>query len=103
MPDSIHFIPHPSSFILRFMPYVILLSGEDCTPSRGLVEALRGAGVQFEPVATSAEALAREAGRVREERGDLPDAVLFDVPAGSELTGLHAWAACASSAWPGVP
>jgi hypothetical protein len=50
------------------MPYVILLSGEDCTPARGLVEALRGAGVQFESVASSAEALAAEAVRVREER-----------------------------------
>ena len=48
------------------MPYVILLSGEDCNASRGLVDALRGAGVQFEPVAAGAEALAGEAERVRE-------------------------------------
>src|ERR1700754_1653085 len=94
---------HPSSFILQSMPYVILLSGEDCNASRGLVDALRGAGVQFEPVAAGAEALAGEAERVREERGAQPDAVLFDVPAGAELAGLHAWASCASAAWPGVP
>jgi diguanylate cyclase (GGDEF)-like protein len=85
------------------MSYVILLSGEDCTPARGLVEALRGAGVSFESVASSAEAVAQEAERVREERGAGPEAVLFDVPAGSELTELHAWASCASDAWPGVP
>ncbi|HVF45750.1 MAG TPA: GGDEF domain-containing protein [Pyrinomonadaceae bacterium] len=85
------------------MPYVILLSGEDCTAPRGLIEALRGAGVQFEPVASSAEAVAREAERVRDERGAQPDAVLFDVPAGVELAELHAWASSASAAWPGVP
>jgi diguanylate cyclase (GGDEF)-like protein len=85
------------------MPYVILLSGEDCIPARGLVEALRGAGVQFESVASSAEALACEAARVREEREAEPEAVLFDVPAASELSELHAWASCAAAAWPGVP
>src|SRR4051812_25219977 len=85
------------------MPYVILLSGEDCTPARGLVEALRGAGVQFESVSSRAEALADEAARVREERGAGPEAVLFDVLAGSELAELHAWASCASAVWPGVP
>src|SRR5215207_902870 len=85
------------------MPYVILLSGEECTAPRGLVEALRGAGVQYEPVVSSVEALARESVRVREERGTPPDAVLFDVPAGAELSELHAWASCASAAWPGVP
>ena len=85
------------------MPYVILLSGEDCTPARGLVEALRGAGVRFESVSSRADALADEAARVRDERGAGPEAVLFDVLAGSELAELHAWASCASAAWPGVP
>src|SRR4051794_21796770 len=85
------------------MPYVILLSGEDCTPARGLVEALRGAGVSFESVASRAETLAPEAERVREERGAGPEAVLFDVPAGSELAELHVWVSCASDSWPGVP
>jgi diguanylate cyclase (GGDEF)-like protein len=41
---------------------------------------------------------------VREERGGAPpDAVLFDVPAGSELSELHAWASCAAAAWPAAP
>jgi diguanylate cyclase (GGDEF)-like protein len=85
------------------MPYVILLSGEDCTPARGLVEALRAARVQFEAVAAPHDALASEAERVGDERGAGPEAVLFDVPQGSELAGLRAWASHAAEVWPGVP
>src|ERR1044071_6493107 len=104
MSDSFSFILHPSSLILHPMPYVILLSREDCTPPRRLVEALRGAGVAFEPVASRVEALMREAERVRSERGGAqPDAVLFDVPAGAELTEIHTWASCCAAAWPSVP
>ena len=90
------------------MRHVILYNGADETAARGIVEALRAAGVSAAsacgpglapdpsqaPPQTAAPAGKPEAS---------PLAVLFDVVAGSDMAELHAGVVRAASAWPGVP
>src|SRR5207237_8046944 len=84
------------------MKYVVLLSGAECAPARGLGEALREAGVSFVAVGASNGSHEQEAAGIREEWESEPLAVLFDVAAGSELLELHARVSRAAAAWPGV-
>src|SRR5947209_138728 len=84
------------------MKYVVLLSGAECAPARGLGEALREAGLSFVAVGAGNGSHKQEAARIREEWESEPLAVLFDVAAGSELLELHARVSRAAAAWPGV-
>ena len=64
------------------MRYVILL-GADGTQGRGLVSALREAGVYAATVEACADSHEADAARVRAELGAEPLAVLFDLEAGA--------------------
>ncbi|HST53177.1 MAG TPA: GGDEF domain-containing protein [Pyrinomonadaceae bacterium] len=86
------------------MKYVILLGGVECTQEgHGLVTALREAGVYAASVDAGAQSHESDAERVRAELEAEPLAVLFDIESNAELADLHARAARAASAWPGVP
>ncbi len=80
------------------MRHVILLGGDEAA-ARGVTEALRAAGVGASR--PSARAQESAAGATGQETPPL--AVLFDVPAGSDLTGLQAQVAWAATVWPCVP
>src|SRR2546423_9871712 len=84
------------------MKYVVLLSGAECAPGRGLGEALREAGLSFVAVGAGNGSHKQEAARIREEWESEPLAVLFNLAAGSELLELHARVSRAAAAWPGV-
>jgi diguanylate cyclase (GGDEF)-like protein len=85
------------------MNYVILLSGADCDPARGLAEAMRTAGVHVASVPLDGTCDEQEAARARSELGSEPLAVLFDVVADSGLADMHARVGRAAMVWPGVP
>jgi diguanylate cyclase (GGDEF)-like protein len=84
------------------MKYVVLHSGAESAQARGLVGALREAGVFVAAAAADADPRA-EAARIRKELESEPCAVLFGVGPRAELAELGAEVARASSAWPGVP
>src|SRR2546421_11160187 len=93
-------IHHSPFTIHQLMKYVVLLSGAECAPARGLGEALREAGLSFVAVGAGNGSHKHEAARIREEWEAEALAVLFDVAAGSEWVGLHARGSRAVAAWP---
>jgi diguanylate cyclase (GGDEF)-like protein len=88
------------------MKHVILLSGAEGEPARGLVEALRAAGVSAVTVgATVGAHVFEESSRSGANDTAMPPplAVLFEVASGADMAELHAKVGHAASAWPGVP
>jgi len=87
------------------MRHVILLGGDE-RAARGITEALRAAGVGTSRLSAGA-APCHEAGHAEAAEAPVqaspPLAVLFDVPAGSDLARLQTEVAWAASVWPCVP